>query len=205
MFKLFKSRAAELTTVIAHLGACLSPEDRRRGYEDPLQTLLTSNGLGTVASGCSVMDRDERITCNEIEIALKRCDSTVLDRIVALFDSLGAPKGSWLHDAEENVLRRFGTTEVVVLELDTACLPPGLEASQATAGLVDLITTQISHAGRYQGLRVIGQSTELYFHARGTKSVEAVLAGMLTSQPLCRNARVFRFAAPAPAQAPAQV
>jgi hypothetical protein len=197
MFKLFKPKAPEPQTVFAHLVSCLTPEDCRSGYEEPLQQMLTAGGLGTITRSGPGLDGDTRVSFNEIEMRLTAPDATVLDRVVALFDSQGAPKGSWLHDAEGKVLRQFGTTEVMVLELDTATVPPPVQASHSVADLVAEISTLISHAGRCKGSRVFAQTTELYFHCRGTKSVEAVLVRVMESHPLCQNARAFRLAVPA--------
>lgn len=192
MFSLFKSRTVEPVTLVAHLASCLTEPDRRLRYDEPLRKLLSEGGLGEVIRAGSVTDAEDRILFNDVELRLNNADAVTLDRVVALFDSQGTPKGSWLQDSAGKVLRRFGTTEVLVLELDGSAAKLGAAAIDA---LVDRIVTQIAHAGRFAGSRSFASSTELYFHARGTKSVEAVLAGMLISDPLCQNARAFRFAA----------
>jgi len=191
MFSFLKPKVT--TTVTAHLPTCLLKEDRAVRYDEPVQKMLAAEGLGSVVSASSTVNAEGRGTGSKIEMTLTGLDAKKLDRLVAHFDSLGSPKGSWFTDAEGKEMRRFGTTEVVIMELDPAVLPAGRTAGQVAATLMGPIEERVSSAGRLQGTGTFPQAIELYFHCRSPRIVETALAELLAHNPLCRNARVYRM------------
>ncbi|MFD2173691.1 hypothetical protein [Rhodobacter lacus] len=193
MFNFLKPH--QTVAVTAHLPTCLTPEERAARYDAPVQEALASWGVGRVTAGASQMDGTGRVTGCTLEMEIKGLDKKLLDRLVPHFESLGAPKGSWFADTTGKELRRFGSTEVLVLELDTAGLDPAVKAAHSTDELLERIKHKISSGGRFMGERAFDKTTELYFHCRAVRNVEAALAELLTDHPLCANARVFRLAA----------
>lgn len=191
MFSFLKPKVT--TTLTAHLPTCLLAGDRALRYDAPVQKWLAAEGFGSVTSGKSSVNAEGRGTASQIVFTVTGLDAKVLDRLVAHFDSLGSPKGSWFTDAEGKELRRFGTTEVVVLELDPAVLPAGQSAAQVAATLMGPIEERVSSAGRLQGTGTYPNAVELYFHCRSPRIVETALAELLAHHPLCRNARVYRM------------
>jgi len=191
MFSFLKPKVT--TTVTAHLPTCLLKEDRAVRYDEPVQKMLAAEGLGSVVSANSTVNAEGRGIGSKIEMTLTGLDAKKLDRLVAHFDSLGSPKGSWFTDAEGKEMRRFGTTEVVIMELDPAVLPAGRTAAQVAATLMGPIEERVSSAGRLQGTGTFPQAIELYFHCRSPRIVETALAELLAHNPLCRNARVYRM------------
>lgn len=191
MFNFLKPKVT--TTVTAHLPTCLLKDDRVQRYDEPVQKMLVAEGFGSVVSASSAVNAEGRGTSSQIVMSLTGLDAKKMDRLVAHFDSLGSPKGSWFTDAEGKEMRRFGTTEVVVMELDPAALPAGQTAGQVAAKLMGPIEERVSSAGRLQGTGTFPNAVELYFHCRSPRIVEAALAELLVSNPLCRNARVYRM------------
>lgn len=191
MFNFLKPKVT--TTVTAHLPTCLLKDDRVLRYDEPVQKMLTAEGLGSVVSASSAVNAEGRGTASQIVMSLTGLDAKKMDRLVAHFDSLGSPKGSWFTDAEGKELRRFGTTEVVIMELDPAVLPAGQTAGQVAAKLMGPIEERVSSAGRLQGTGTYPTAVELYFHCRSPRIVETALAELLANHPLCRNARVYRM------------
>lgn len=192
MFNFLKPKVT--TTLTTHLPTCLHKDDRVLRYDGPVQKMLAAEGLGAVVSGTTTLNAEGRGTASQVVFTVTGLDGRLLDRLVAHFDSLGAPKGSWFTDAEGKELRRFGTTEVVVMELDPAVLPAGQSAAQVAATLMGPIEERVSSAGRLQGTATYPAAVELYFHCRSPRIVEAALAELLAHHPLCRNARVYRMA-----------
>ena len=150
--------------------------------------MLVAEGFGSVVSASSAVNAEGRGTSSQIVMSLTGLDAKKMDRLVAHFDSLGSPKGSWFTDAEGKEMRRFGTTEVVVMELDPAALPAGQTAGQVAAKLMGPIEERVSSAGRLQGTGTFPNAVELYFHCRSPRIVEAA-----AGQRLLDAAAIGRF------------
>src|SRR5689334_13974149 len=94
--------------VLARLYEHIQPIDRGERYEDPLQAVLESKGLGSVSGGGSLLNELGGIDYVDIEIELATLDQA-LDVVAETLESHGAPQGSELLEASgERVLREFG-------------------------------------------------------------------------------------------------
>ncbi|MBZ4021457.1 hypothetical protein CKO11_03130 [Rhodobacter sp. TJ_12] len=189
MFSFLKPQ--KTVTVTAHLPTCLTDAQRAARYDGPVQEALTAWGVGAVTGGSSAGEAAGRVTGCTVTMQIKGLDKKLMDRLVPHFESLGAPRGSVFTDEEGKELRSFGSTHVLVLELDMAGLPEAVKAEHKTEELLERINHKISSGGRFMGQRDFDKTTDLYFHCRAVRHVEAALAELLVDHPLCANARVF--------------
>ena len=196
MFGLFRKTDTkpEGVLVIARLTSRIEPMDRGEIFEDPLAEILQGKGFGHVTGGGSMLDGDGEITYIDIEIVLESLSDPALDGITAALESLGAPKGSLLHDADEATLREFGKNEGLGIYLDGANLPDEVYQTVTTEDVVDACHAALGEAGRYHGSRTMAERTALYFYGPDFETMKAGISGILSENALCQNAVVKQVA-----------
>ncbi len=196
MFGLFRKTDAkpEGVLVIARLTSRIEPMDRGEVFEDPLAEILQSKGFGVVTGGGSMLDGEGEITYIDLEIVLDSLSDPALDGIATALESLGAPKGSVLHDADDSTLREFGKNEGLGIYLDGVNLPDEVYQTVTTEDVIDACRAALGDAGRYHGSRTMAERTALYFYGPDFETMKAGISGILSENALCQNALMKQVA-----------
>jgi len=175
--------------VLARVYEHIEPIDRGDRYEDPLQAILESMGLGRVTGGGSQLDELGGITYADIEIELANVDEAL--RIVAeALEAAGAPQGSELIQASDNrVLREFGKLQCLAIYLDGTSLPDEVYAEldfEATVAAIGAAAGDDSYRGFWQG----PEETALFLFGPDAEAMFARVEPVLRRLPIGQNARV---------------
>jgi hypothetical protein len=175
--------------VLARLYEHIEPIDRGERYEDPLQAVLESRGIGNVSGGGSQLSELGGITYVDIELELVDLDAAV-GLVAEALEKAGAPEGSELLDASDGrVLRRFGRQQCLAVHLDGVSLPDDVYANLDFDAVVAEIGTAAgdnSYHGCWQG----PEETALYFFGADAEAMFVRVEPVLRRLPIGQNARV---------------
>ena len=173
--------------VLARLYEHVEPIDRGSRYEDPLNEVLESAGIGRVTGGGSQLTEEGRIEFADIEIDLVDLNDA-LNAAVQALERAGAPQGSEIH-LDGSVLREFGAAQRVAVYLDGVGLPDevyaDLDFDELIAG-IDAVAGGDSYRGHWQG----PEETGLFFSGPNAEELFARIEPHLLALPIGQNARV---------------
>ena len=172
-----------LARVYEHIG----PIDRGDRYEDPLNEVLETTGIGRVTGGGSQLAENGRIEFADIEIELVDLDAALQTAVDAL-ERAGAPQGSEIH-LDGTVLREFGATQCVAVYLDGVTLPEEVYADldfDQLIGELDGAAGAGSYRGHWQG----PEETGLYFFGPNAEELFTRIHPALSALSVGQNARV---------------
>ena len=176
--------------VLARVYEHIEPIDRGDRYEDPLQAVLESKGVGRVTGGGSQLNESGGIAYADIELELANLDSA-LDVVVQALESAGAPQGSQLLDASDGrVLREFGTQQCLAIYLDGVSLPDEVYSSldfESVIGTIEAAAGEGSYRGTWQG----PQETAVFFFGQDAEELFGRVEPVLRRLPIGQNARVI--------------
>jgi hypothetical protein len=173
--------------VLARFFEHIGPIDRGSRYEDPLNEVLESAGIGRVTGGGSQLTQDGRIEFADIEIELANLGEALQAAVQAL-ERAGAPQGSELH-LDGSVHREFGTAQRVAVYLDGVTLPDEVYAEldfNQLVAKIDAAAGEGSYRGHWQG----AEETGLYFFGPNAEELFARIQPLLLTLPIAQNARV---------------
>lgn len=175
--------------VLARLYEHIEPIDRGERYEDPLQAVLESRGIGNVSGGGSQLNEHGGITFVDIELELADLDAA-LGIVADALEKAGAPEGSELVAADDGrVLRRFGRQQCLAVYLDGVSLPDDVYANLDFDAVVAEIGTAAgdhSYHGSWQG----PEETALFFFGSDAEAMFVRVEPILRRLPIGQNARV---------------
>jgi hypothetical protein len=168
--------------------------DRGELYEDPLQTVLQSQGWGEVSGGGSQLADTGEIEYCEVEISLGAVSPPVLDGIVAELERCGAPRGSSLRGEAIGSEWAFGTTEGLAVYLNGTDLPDATYRDSDVNFVFDEFNRLLSGQGKIHSYWQGPTETALYLYGTSFETMRAALKPFLDSYPLCERARVVQVA-----------
>jgi hypothetical protein len=174
-----------LARVYEHIG----PIDRGDRYEDPLQAVLDTAGIGRVTGGGSQLDELGGITFADVEIELANVDEA-LRIVVEALEAAGAPQGSELiQTSDDRVLREFGKLQCLAIYLDGTSLPGDVYAD---LDFEDVVATIGAAAGddSYRGFWQGPEETGLFYFGPDAEAMFARVEPVLRRLPIGQNARV---------------
>jgi hypothetical protein len=174
----------------AHVTSHVEPAFRSALYERPLARVLGARGMLT--GGGSMFGEGGEILYANIGMRVESLSDDLLDAIVDTLERAEAPVGSYLCTGDETVLRRFGTAEVVALDLDARNLPREVYETCTVDELVAEIAPGMADKGVYQGLHLTRERGILYFHGRDVAGMEAAIRTVAADHPLCQGAALRR-------------
>lgn len=178
--------------ITAQLNARLMPLDRA-SFEEALEPFLEQQGLGEISGG-GTMSAPEPVGIEycDIEIQLRDTSATAIDSIVAKLERIGAPKGSTLHLPDGK--RAFGIAEGLALYLNGTDLPDEVYTTSDINHVIEesqrLMGADHFYWSYFQGTR----ETALYFYGRSFSAMNAAIAPLVASYPLCQKARIEQIA-----------
>lgn len=188
-------QAPAMTDPLLHLtvklNARLQPEHRHELFEDPLDALLESAGLGQITGGGTALTEEGEVDYGDIEVALN--DPAALPGVIELLEQLGAPKGS-LIQREGAPDQAFGVTEGLALYLNGTDLPDEVYEQCDSNYVFEQIVARIEGHGEICSWWQGPTETALYLYGASFDTMHARIADLLADYPLCQGARVVRTA-----------
>jgi len=198
MFGIFKKKDPEGPSyehlILARLNARVQPIDRGDYFEDPLNEVLNSKGIGEVTGGgTQLADEPDGIEFVDVEIYAKETSDEVKSTVISALESFGAPKGSRLViDGQEDT--PFGKLEGMGLFLNGTDLPDedyaNSDVNETIAKMNELLQGKGEFRGHWEGSR----ETALYFYGNSYDAMVSSVQGYLDSEPSCEKTRVVQIA-----------
>jgi len=184
------------TMIVATLNDRILPIDRGELYEDPVDEMLQAGGLGEVNGGGTMTSELGEITgCDvDIHIFADEANPVLLQKIIQLLESKGAPKGSRLWIAKTKQEFKIGKREGLALYLDGRNLPAETYQtcdSNYVLAEVKRLTGDESDVLRYwQG----PAETAFYVYGESFEAMKRAIQGLVDTYPLCKGARIVQIA-----------
>lgn len=187
-----KADATPTVSVTAQLNARLQPLDRG-AFEDALEPFLKQEKLGKIIGGGTMSAPEPAgIEYCDVEIELPEASPATIDRIIEKLERIGAPKGSILHLPDAK--RPFGAAEGLALFLNGTDLPDNVYKTSDVNHVIKeaerLMGADFFFWSHFQGPR----ETALYFYGSSFVAMNAAIAPLVASYPLCQKARIEQIA-----------
>lgn len=196
---LFKRRSAGQPQpaehhVVAQLNCRVQPMHRGEFFEDPLEERLQAEGLGTITGGGTLQKTTGEIEHCDVEVQVKSGGIDVAQRVTALLEELGAPKGSKLHVESTGTEIPFGRTEGLAIYLNGTDLPDEVYASCDSNVVYDELDRLVAPGARVLSYWQGPTETAFYLYGESFAGMRSAIEGFVSSYPLCQKARIERVA-----------
>src|SRR5438477_402606 len=178
--------------ITARLWEPIEPINRGERYEDPLQSALQAQRLGSVDGGGSQLTELGEVLFAELAIHLANLDEA-LAMTKRVLEEAGAPRGSELRFRNDSGRppMKFGTQECLAIYLDGVSLPQEVYAALDLAAVVKQVEDALGLGGKaLRGSWGGSEETSLYFYGPDADSMFAQVESLLRRLPICQNARV---------------
>jgi hypothetical protein len=181
--------------IIAQLNARVQPIDRGEYFEDPLDEVLRSSGLGEVTGGgTQLADEPNGIAHCDIEMMVNDDSDAAVERIILALEKLGAPKGSLLKFTTGKDDIPFGKFEGMAVFLNGTDLPDEVYANSDVNEIIAQCEELLKDIGSFRGYWEGSRETALYFYGRDFSSMKSATADFIASYPSCAFSRVVQIA-----------
>lgn len=190
-----EEQADSLTMIIAQLNARVQPIDRGDYFEDPLDEVLKSSGLGEVTGGGTQMAAEpDGIEYCDVEIMVNDPSQDTLSIIIETLEQLGAPKGSLLKVPTEQDDIRFGKLEGMALFLNGTDLPAEVYAASDVNKIITRCNELLEGIGSFRGHWEGSRETALYFYGNSFEAMKSAVTDFVDSDPGCALTRIVQIA-----------
>ncbi len=181
--------------IIAQLNARVQPIDRGEYFEDPLNDVLQSLGLGEVTGGGTQMaDEPDGIAYCDVEIMVNDASEATVMKVIETLEELGAPRGSLLKFSSETDDIEFGKLEGMALFLNGTDLPAEVYAESDVNEIISRCNELLEGIGRFRGYWEGSRETALYFYGGSFEAMKSAVADFIDSDPGCALTRVVQIA-----------
>lgn len=180
--------------ILARLNARVQPMDRGDYFEDPLDEVLKSKGIGEVTGGgTQLADEPDGIEFVDVEIYAKDTSDEIKSMVISALEGFGAPKGSrLLIDGQDDT--PFGKLEGMGLFLNGTDLPDEVYANSDVNETIAKLGELLDGKGEFRGHWEGSSETALYFYGASYDAMVSAVREFLDTEPLCENARVVQIA-----------
>ena len=178
--------------VTATLNDRLQPLDRTERYEDPLNLLLETRGLGAVTGGGTQQGDDGEVEHVDVDIEIHEADDDRLELLTKALEILGAPVGSVLRAGDR--LMPFGRLEGLGLYLNGTALPAEVYASSDVNVVLERLEELLGDDGSMHGYWEGPRETALYFYGPSFAEMAERIGDFVATEPLCQMARIVQLA-----------
>lgn len=175
------------------LNARLQPVDRGDLFEDPLIEDLEEAGIGSVSGGGTMMAKNGEVAYCDIEIELRKADEDNLQFIIQQLEDLGAPKGSQLHLAENQVIP-FGQFEGLAIYLNGSDLPDEVYETCDPNTVYSEISQRIEEEGMIMSHWEGPTETAFYLYGHSFATMNSLIEEFVNTYPLCQKCRIVQIA-----------
>jgi hypothetical protein len=179
--------------VRVQLNARLQPVDRADLFEDPLMEDLEEAGIGSVSGGGTMMAEEGEVAYCDIEIEMQKTDDEKLRFIIQQLESLGAPKGSQLHLADNQVIP-FGQCEGLAIYLNGTDLPDEVYETCDPNTVYSEISQRINDEGMIMSHWQGPTETAFYLYGNSFVTMNSLIEEFVNTYPLCQKCRIVQIA-----------
>lgn len=192
----------ERVYLIARINAPIQPIDRGEQFEDPLEILLKSDGLGEVTGGGTMLCEEGSIAFCDIEIEVLSDNKATIDGVIAALEEVGAPKGSMLIieaevEADDRMIP-FGSQEGMAIRLNAVDLPDETYETCDIDEVVEEIGQCLGETGAYRSYRSTETEYILYLYGASFEEMKERLASYIEECPLFERAVIERLGEDSP-------
>lgn len=184
------ARSAPAHLAEAYLPVKLGRLDAQAVFGDPVDRRLRTMGLGEVMAVRTRQDAEGRIEGVELSLALATLHPRALRTVGALLEELDAPLGSSIAFSQTGTRHIFGQAEGLGLVLDPR---DGVVREKDRLAVLEACTDALEGQGLYQGWTDRGENPVLYFYGDSFTAMKTALAGVMRTEPRCRNAYTQRL------------
>jgi hypothetical protein len=180
--------------VIVQLNARLQPIHRGEFFEDPLDAKLKPAGLGEVSGGGTMQSASGEIDYCDIELQMTDVTNETIDKLVAVLEQLGAPKGSKVQISSSQLERDFGRTEGMAVYLNGTDLPDETYKTCDSNVVYSELDRLLEGKGRVLSYWQGPMETAFYLYGDSFEDMKQRTSEFLATYPLCAKCRVTRVA-----------
>lgn len=180
--------------VVIHLALRSQPAQRGEYFEDPLEEMLDAEGLGWVVGGeTELAEEPAGVRSCEIELSVRDTTPHTIQKIIAMLELLGAPKGSEIHIPGKAPVP-FGITEGLGLFLNGTDLPSEVYESADINETINGLSNAMSGTGVLRGYWEGNRETALYFYGARFDEMKKAALAYSARDPLCAQCRLEQIA-----------
>ena len=174
-----------------NLNAKLQPMHRGDIYEDPLHDLLAAQNLGGTTGGGTLMEDNGEVANCDVEIELSD-DSDSVDKLVAIVNDLGVPKGSKL--LAQDISIEVGSLEGLAVYFDGTSLPDHVYEECDINVALAALNERMEGLGHHYSYWTGPTETAIYFYGASFEAMKNAALPFINEYPLCENARLVQIA-----------
>jgi len=180
--------------VIVQLNARLQPMDRGEFFEDPLDALLKSAGLGEVSGGGSTLAPSGEIESCDVELSMPDIGEQAIAKLMSALETVGTPKGSKVQFVSTDTHRECGWMEGMAVYLNGTDLPDSTYASCDSNFVYSEFNRLLEGQGRVLSHWQGPAETALYMYGSSFDEMKQRIATFISTYPLCERCRVTQIA-----------
>ncbi len=181
----------EYIEVRLNLQARLSPEDRFE-IEDAIDEMLQRGHLGEVTGGGTLMSAEGEP--EECDVDMNLIDKAAVEKVSAMVNRMGVPKGSSLIAGDDSFTIPVGTLEGLAFYANGAELSPELYQAFDINQLLDDMEKAMGGAGRIYSHWVGPVYLGVYFYGESYSEMYGKIKAIVSSHPLCQKCRIEQIA-----------
>lgn len=183
--------APEGVIITARLNAKVQPMDRHEQFEDPLDQVLTAQGLGAVTGGgTQLMDPPHGIAFCDVEIELTDLTDEALDVVIATLEKAGAPKGSRILFPDDRPDQPFGQLDGLGMFLNGTDLPDEVYANSDVNEIIAEANRRLEGLGSMLGYWEGPQETALFFYGKDFEQMRRIIEDYIPTEPSLELTRI---------------
>lgn len=195
MFGIFKKKPApEPNFIIANLNARIQPMHRGELFEDPLQEIISTKGLGEITGGGTLQAKSGEIENCDIEIQVKNLNPETIEAIKSALESLGAPKGSQLTTEPSSDTIKFGTLEGLAIYLNGTDLEDNVYEESDSNFVYSELDRLTQGRGKVYSYWQGPTETAFYLYGNSYLEMKSLISELVDNYPLCHKCRIEQIA-----------
>jgi hypothetical protein len=189
---LLKRKPKPTWHVTLQLNAKLMPMDRGHIFEDTIDHLLRTLGIGEVDGGGSLLSKTGEIEYCDVEIYFNERPDEDSKEFNILLAHICVPKGSFLISRDDK--REVGELEGLALYLNGTDLDKEVYETSDVDHLISELIKALGDEHRYFSYWHGPEETALYFYGRSFDKMKGLIAPIVDVYLLCQKSRLVQVA-----------
>lgn len=173
------------------MNAKLQPMHRHE-LEDDLEAIFQKLNIGTITGGGTQLTDTKEIAFCDIEIQLEDSSGASIEPLLAGLNAFGIAKGSYLLVDDQKL--PVGTLEGLGLYLNGTELPNETYQTCDINDVIDALGEAMNSNGSLCSHWEGDKETALYFYGASFETMNACIAEVVATSPLCQKARIVQIA-----------
>ena len=187
-----KKKEPASVLAVARMNDRAQPIERGDLYEDPLQEMLETTGIGEVTGGGTQVDEKGEIEFCDIEIYLQDTAPATINALIGMLEKLGCPKGSKLLVEGREV--PFGQLEGLAVYFNGTELPDKVYQECDINHVFAEFERLLGKQGKIHSTWGGPTETAFYLFGKSCAEMRKRLSAFMASYPLCQKARLVQIA-----------